>query len=127
MFNNLGKTKNDRGRQDASPDLTESNNLHRSVTYSIADIVPFVNSKDVLRYLPDDMPNEKQKSAKWEAIADTTKRTNDKNDKGYIQLTMATSTGDVRIVPQTVNKSLGLKPILLILQYQARILKLNEY
>ena len=27
----LGKTKNDRGRQDASPDFTESRYLHRSI------------------------------------------------------------------------------------------------
>jgi hypothetical protein len=82
---NLMKIKNDQGRQDASPDLTESNNLHRLVTYSIADIVPFVNSKDVLRYLSDDMLNEKQKTAKWAEIANTIKRTNDKNDKKYLE------------------------------------------
>jgi hypothetical protein len=58
----LGEIKNDRGRQDASLDLTESNNLHRSVTYSVAQIIPFVNSKDLLRYIPDEMLDKEQRS-----------------------------------------------------------------
>ena len=104
--NNLGKIKNDRGRQDASPDLTESNNLHRSVNYSIADIVPFVNSKDVLRYLPDDMLDKNQKSAKWEAITDTIKRTNDKNDKKYMDyLRDGNITEALRMVNEAAKKA----------------------
>lgn len=42
---NLGETKEDRGLQDASPDSTGVNSLRRSVTYSISQIVPFVNKK----------------------------------------------------------------------------------
>ena len=50
---------------------------------SIPQIVPFVNSKDLLRYLPDDMLTEEQKKTKAEGIAETIKTTNDKNDKKY--------------------------------------------
>ena len=42
---------------------------------SLADIVPFVNGKDLLRYLPDDMLDAEQKRVKWEGIAETIKRT----------------------------------------------------
>ena len=79
----LQEIKNDRGHQDASSDSTESDSLLSSVTYSISQIVPFVNSKDLLRYLPDDMLNAEQKKAKWEAIADTIQYTKDKNDSKY--------------------------------------------
>ena len=83
---NLEKEKNDRGHQDASPTKEESNNLRRSVTYSISQIIPFVNSKDLLRYIPDGMLlNENQRTAKWEAIAETIKKTNEKNDKKYAE------------------------------------------
>lgn len=50
---------------------------------SIPQIIPFVNSKDLLRYLPDDMLTEEQKQTKLEGIAETIKATNDKNDKKY--------------------------------------------
>ena len=50
---------------------------------SIPQIIPFVNSKDLLRYLPDDMLTEEQKQTKLEGIAETIKTTNDKNDKKY--------------------------------------------
>lgn len=49
--------------------------VSRSVKYSIYQIIPFVNSKDVLRYIPDDMLSSKQKKAKWEAIAETIEKT----------------------------------------------------
>ena len=80
---NLGETKKDRGLQDASPAKAESDSLRRSVAYSISQIVPFVKSKDLLRYLPDDMLDGEQKRIKWEGIAETIRRTNDKNDKKY--------------------------------------------
>lgn len=51
--------------------------------YSISQIIPFVNSKDLLRYLPDDMLNAEQKRIKWEGIAETIKTTDDKNDRKY--------------------------------------------
>lgn len=53
-----------------------ANNLRRSVKYSISQIISFVSSKDLLRYIPDSMLLEKQRAAKWEAIAETMKKTN---------------------------------------------------
>lgn len=50
---------------------------------SIKDIAPFVNGKDLLRYIPDNMLDEKQTKLKWEAIAETVGKTNNKNDKHY--------------------------------------------
>lgn len=55
----------------------------RSVEYSISQIIPFVKSKDLLRYIPDDMLDNEQKKAKWEAIAETIIYTNNKNDERY--------------------------------------------
>ena len=52
--------------------------VSRSVKYSIYQIIPFVNSKEVLRYIPDDMLSSKQKKAKWEAIAETIEKTDKK-------------------------------------------------
>ena len=82
---NLNEIKKDTGHQAASPDLTESGELRRHVTYSISQIIPFVKSKDVLRYIPDDMLTEEQKKTKWEGIAETVIKTNEKNDKKYTE------------------------------------------
>lgn len=57
--------------------------LSRSVEYSISQIIPFVKSSDILRYLPDDMLDEEQLSEKWNAVAETINYTNNKNDKHY--------------------------------------------
>ncbi len=75
--------KEDRGHSDTSPDLTESESPLRSVNYSIAQIIPFVNSKDLLRYIPDDFLNNEQIEAKKKAVAETEKYTDEKNDKKY--------------------------------------------
>ena len=59
-------------------------NASRSAFHiSLPSIIPFVNSKDLLRYIPDDMLNANQKTAKWEAIAETIQYTDDKNDRRY--------------------------------------------
>ena len=50
---------------------------------SLAGMIPFVNGKDLFRYIPDDMPNSEQRQKKWEAIAETIKRTSEKNDRKY--------------------------------------------
>ncbi len=63
----------------------QSPEVSRSVIYSISQIVPFVNSKDLLRYIPDDFLSNEQRSAKWEAIAETVKKTNSKNDKKFVE------------------------------------------
>ena len=57
----------------------------RSVKYTISQIIPFVKSKDLLRYIPDNMLDNEQKRAKWEAVAETIKTTAEKNDKKYKQ------------------------------------------
>ena len=54
----------------------------RSVTYSISQIIKFVNGGDLLCYIPDEMLTEAQKTTKYEAIAKTIERTNTKNDEG---------------------------------------------
>ena len=46
----LGETKKDRGLQDASSTKAESDSLRRSVTYSISQIVSFVNSTGGVDY-----------------------------------------------------------------------------
>ena len=59
-------------------------NASRSAFHiSLPSIIPFVNSKDLLRYIPDDMLNANQKTAKWEAVAETIQYTDDKNDRRY--------------------------------------------
>ena len=52
---------------------------------SLPSVIPFVNSKDLLRYVPDDMLTDGQKKLKWEAIAETIVYTNNKNDKKYAE------------------------------------------
>lgn len=69
----------------ATSSLNEKQTASRLVEYSLPHIIPFVKSKDLLRYLPDEMLNAEQKTAKWEAISETIKKTNDKNDKHYFE------------------------------------------
>ena len=54
--------------------------VSRSVEYSISQIIPFGKSKDLLRYIPDSMLDVEQRKAKWEAIAETIKKTHKKNE-----------------------------------------------
>ena len=96
----LGEIKNDRDRKDAVPDNTGGSSLLSSVTYSIPQIVPFVNSKDLLRYIPDEMLNKVQHSAKWEAIAETITKTNEKNDRKYAEFI---EKGDLRSAQHMVD------------------------
>ena len=101
----LGKTKNDRGRKDASPDFnTGESGLLSSVTYSIPQIIPFVNtqSKDLLRYIPDLLLSEEQRKAKWEAVSDTIRNTNLKNDSKYAEFIYK---GDLRNVQSMVDSA----------------------
>lgn len=73
--------------------------VSRSVTYSIAQIIEFVNSRDLLRYIPDEMLTEAQKTTKYEAIAKTIERTNAKNDERYAEYI---SNGDLDAAKQMV-------------------------
>ena len=73
--------------------------VSRSATYSIAQIIEFVNSGDLLRYIPDEMLTEAQKTTKYEAIAKTIERTNTKNDERYAEYI---SNGDLDAAKQMV-------------------------
>ena len=95
----LDEIKNSTGRQDATPDNPGVNNLHRRATYSLSQMIEFVKSKDLLRYLPDEMLDDEQRKAKWEAIAETIKKTDDKNDKRYVEYI---TNGDERSARQMV-------------------------
>lgn len=54
-----------------------------SATFNVSDILSKVNSKEILKYVPDEFLDEERKSAKYQAIAETIKKTNDKNDDKY--------------------------------------------
>ena len=95
----LSKKNNDRDRKNATSDFTEDSSFLSSVTYSIADIISFVNTKDLLRYLPDQMLTDEQRKAKWEAIAETINKTNSKNDNKYAEYI---AKGDERSARQMV-------------------------
>ena len=82
------------GTQKVQPEVSRS-----AFKMSIPDIVPFVNGGDLLRYLPDDMLTENQKQIKWDAIADTIVRTNEKNDAKYAKYIRE---GKIRAVTQMV-------------------------
>lgn len=51
--------------------------------FRLSEVVPFVKGGDLLRYLPDPMLTDEQKKTKWEAVAETIVRTNNKNDRHY--------------------------------------------
>lgn len=97
---NLVEIKNDRDRKDATPDLTGDSNLLSSVTYSVSQIIQFVNSKDLLRYLPDNMLTTEQKRIKWAGIAETIKGIDEKNDKKYKDFI---SSGNLRAAQEMIN------------------------
>ena len=83
-------------------------NISRSAyDYSVSTIVPFVNGKDLLRYLPDDMLTNSQKKVKWAAIADTIVRTNDKNDKHYIEAVRSGNVGAAKNMVMAAAKANG--------------------
>ena len=75
---------------------------HSAFNISLASIVPFVNGKDLLRYLPDNMLNNLQKEAKYEAIAETIVYTNDKNDRKYAEYIR---TGKLSSAKQMIEKA----------------------
>ncbi len=77
-------------------------NTSRSVEYKISQIIPFVKSKDLLRYIPDNMLNEEQKTAKWEGIAEVVKKTADKNDKKYTEYIKS---GNLRAASEMVGRA----------------------
>jgi len=62
-------------KQSTTP--TESANI------SIAKVLAKVNSPDIVKYVPDEFLDRARRDIKYKAIADTIRRTNDKNDRKY--------------------------------------------
>ena len=69
----------------AQPIKSEASNARSTYEYSIAHIVQFVNSKDILRYIPDELLSEKQINIKYQGIEETAVYTNKKNDRKYME------------------------------------------
>lgn len=74
---------------------------------SLARIVPFVNGKDLLRYLPDNMLNNQQREAKYEAMAETVVYTNNKNDHKYADYIRAGKLSSAKQMVQQAAKTAG--------------------
>lgn len=74
---------------------------------SLQQMISFVNGKDLLRYLPDGMLNDEQKSVKWDAIAETIKRTNDKNDTRYTRFVSEGKLPEANIMVREAAKAAG--------------------
>lgn len=74
---------------------------------SLASITPFVNGKDLLRYLPDDMLNNQQKEAKYEALAETVAYTNEKNDRKYTEYIRAGKLSSAKQMVEQAAKVVG--------------------
>lgn len=95
-------------RQKIKAEVTKAPGVHKArsetsrsaYVISIADIISFVNSKDLLRYLPDDMLDGQQRKAKWEAVADTIIKTDRKNDKKYSEFI---ASGNLKAAQNMVN------------------------
>ncbi len=74
---------------------------------SIAQIISFVNSKDLLRYLPDDMLTKTQKAAKREGIAETIRYTDNKNDEKYRKFVDAGNMQAAKMMVDAAAKAAG--------------------
>ena len=85
------------GTQNVSPAISRS-----AFKVSVANLARFVNGKDLLRYLPDNMLSDEQKNTKWEAIAETVKKTKAKNDAKYTGFLAA---GNLRAAQNMVNQA----------------------
>ena len=81
----LGQNKIDLKVLKLPGSINERNNSRLRSNISISKIFKNVNSKDLLRYIPDDMINAEQRKIKYEGIAETIKYTNDKNDRKYAE------------------------------------------
>ncbi len=77
--------------------------VSRSISkLKLSQIIPFVKSEDVLRYLPDDMLSQEQQEIKKNAIESTNDYTNEKNDKKYLDFL---NKGNMQAVQQMVNEA----------------------
>lgn len=84
-------------QQNVSPAIS-----HSAFKVSVANLAGFVNGKDLLRYLPDDMLSAEQKKTKWEGIAETVKKTDAKNDAKYTEFL---ASGNLQAVQNMVNQA----------------------
>lgn len=101
---------------------TQTPEASRSVTYSVAQIIEFVNSGDVLRYIPDEMLTEAQKITKYEAIAKTIEKTNIKNDERYIEFIKSGNLWEAARMVLAAARSNGYNsPVVMHGTYDARI------
>ena len=75
--------KKSTGHKAAKPKSMEDGELRRRAEYSIAHIISFVNTKDLIKYIPDEMLSEDQKRTKWDAIAEEIEYSSKKNDTKY--------------------------------------------
>ena len=80
---------------------------HSAFIYNLSHLVALVNSKDLLRYLPDDMLSDEQKRVKYEGIAETIKYTNDKNDAKYAKFVASENIQAAQAMVITAAKSNG--------------------
>ncbi len=68
-----------------NPDNAVKNGPRSASEINIAKLAQLVNHPDIIKYIPDGMLTEEQRSQKWKAIADTVAYTNEKNDRKYKQ------------------------------------------
>ena len=97
-------------------------NYSRLSVISIAEILKNVNSKDILRYVPDNFLDETRKKVKYEAIAETVKRTNDKIDNKYIgYIGKGDAASAQRMITLAANSNGYNSPVVMHGTYDARI------
>lgn len=97
-------------------------NYSRLSVISIAEILKNVNSKDILRYVPDNFLDETRKKIKYEAIAETVKRTNDKIDNKYIgYIGKGDAASAQRMITLAANSNGYNSPVVMHGTYDARI------
>ena len=66
-----------------------------------------INTPDILKYLPDDFLSDRQKKAKWKAVADTVKYTNGKNDTKYREYLEKGDVGSLQRMIEVAAKANG--------------------
>lgn len=97
-------------------------NYSRLSVISIAEILKNVNSKDILRYVPDNFLDDTRRRVKYEAIAETVKRTNDKIDNKYIgYIGKGDAASAQRMITLAANSNGYNSPVVMHGTYDARI------
>ena len=89
-------------QQDAGSAVSRS-----AFTYNLPQIVSLVNSKDLLRYLPDGMLSSEQKIIKRAGIAETIQYTNDKNNGKYAEFIATGNKQAIQTMVRAAAKTAG--------------------